>query len=111
MRYWAVGFKDWVELRGSLKPLKEQTSEVKRSSPEKRKPYYWNTAFDGEWNPTPNSYVIKITVHIGGRILTMVPSKEFKKITGLIPPPHGKMLELVDQNMVKGLRECGRKYN
>lgn len=110
MRYFAVSFKDWVEIRQSRTPPKEQVSEVKRTLKHSTKPARWSDLYDGVWEAKPSIYTIKTIAHIGGKVLTVIPSKEFKKLTLLAAPKHGNMLEL-DRKFLPSLKELGRKYS
>lgn len=110
MRYFGVGFKDWVEVRTARNPPREQKTQVSRMGLTP-KPRTWNTVMDGPWNPVPSRYIIKTVAHIGGKVMTVVPALEFRKITKLNPPAHGQMIEVLDKTVVDELRVAGGKYN
>lgn len=106
MRYFCVGFKSWVEVRASKIPLKKKETSVTRSTMT-TKPRYW----DGPFKPESMKYTMKSIVYVGGKVVTVVPDVDYRKITGLHAPSHGKVVEIRGKDMIEELKTVGRKYN
>ncbi len=105
MRAFAVGFKDMVEIRIAESPPTEHTSQVRRKLEASKPPPAWDPYFDGVWK-VPKYFILKTTIHKGGRVVNVVSSRSFKYKTGVTAPRHGKMVEF-DYTLVEKFRKGG----
>lgn len=78
-RYWAIGFKDWTEIRSSPKPLIKHKSEHTREVPV---PDYSTATWDRNGvahyeRYIPRKYKISVTNYVGGKVLGTLRTRSF----------------------------------
>ena len=100
MKYYAISFGEWIELRQAVKPPKEVVTEVNRGTITEK-------VITGELYLTKAGYhtyrmknvtvpvVLKVTAHEGGRVICTIRDNRFFSLTRL-DIERGQMIALTD---------------
>lgn len=115
-RYWAVGFKGWVEVRSHPNPPEAVKSILETEVEHRTIDYdsYYRALDRGERNVTPKVTITKkikefpCTFYDGGKVIKTLTANKFYRATG-ISVGNGHMVELNDTSVaaVKKTRGYG----
>lgn len=100
MKYYAVSFGEWIELRQAVKPPKEVVTEVSRGTIKEKvmtgKIYVDQLGYPKYCMKTITRPVtLKVTAHEGGRVICAIRDNRFFGLTRL-DIERGQMRELTD---------------
>ncbi len=104
MKYFAIGFGEWVEIREGTKSPKVSTSEVNRGIQKIKMPTgeQWVDAYGNmrmKVRTVEVPITIKMVTYIGGKVLCALSANRFYGFARTIPNKDG-MIE-IDQSVVK----------
>lgn len=110
-RFWAVGFKGWVELRSHPTAPKAIRSVMEM---EVDAPYNltWNsvTAMYEHSKPTKRKREVKTVAYDGGRVLRVMTPNKFYRLTGQMVPANA-MVEVTAEGAAKVKASKGYGYD
>ena len=112
-KLYAIGFKDWVEIRAADKPPRGEVTQIsKPGAKDKQIIGYQIGTENGHYKVMPvyqdidTPMKIKIIAYIGGRVVEVIPRRKFTGICG--PCANGKRRELT-QGWIRYLVAAGYK--
>jgi len=105
MKYYAVSFGEWIELRQAVKPPKEMITEVKRGTVKEKvstgEIYINKLGYHQYRMKTIESpIVLKVVAHEGGRVICAIRDNRFFGLTRL-DIERGQMRELTNEQADK----------
>lgn len=111
MRFFAIGFKGWTEIRKSKVPPKPHESSVTTTVNINRSRFEWDQRMYGGAGgyrhrnvSKPKEVVLTSTTYAGGRVVKTLKSTRFTKISNLVVKPGG-IAELTPEIVEKVLKE------
>ena len=100
MKYYAVSFGEWIELRQAVKPPKEMITEVNRGTVKEKVmtgEIYVNQAgyHQHRMKTVTRPIILKMIAHEGGRVICAIRDNRFFSLTRR-DIERGQMIELTD---------------